>query len=345
MALRLTAGATSSFVQRGERLWVMGDNREGQLGGPELRVLTDPTPLTLESSVAGVAAGRDCTFFLSAGTVWVTGRDECGRTGLGRVGEVQARPVKVETMSGVTQVAAGDYHTLFLAEGVWVCGCNERGQLGREPESPNDCDSVPRLLSLPVVVVQVTARECHSLLRTAEGLVYAFGANDRGQLGLGHRRDQPQPTRVELVAQTVLAVGQGSYALTESGLWSWGANEFGQLGLGHALDQDKPQRVIGPTVTHVAAGRHHLLVLAPGGQVWGCGSDHQNQLGLNVDVMLSLRPLRWLHRRAVMTVGAGHYHSLVGLEDGTVLSFGLNGHGQLGMGTVGPSKGIFLYSI
>ena len=95
-----------------------------------------------------------------------------------------------------TAISAGYGHSLFLkaAGTVFAAGLNANSQLG---------DAV-RFRYLPVQVtgagsdnVAVAAGGYHSLVaKLNSGLVYAFGRNDRGQLGLGpsNQTDQRLPS-------------------------------------------------------------------------------------------------------------------------------------------------------
>ena len=112
-----------------------------------------------------------------------------------------------------------------------------------------------------VVVAAAAAGGAHTLISTAEGDVYAVGANDHGQLGVGDLFDRPTFTlvasfrdapgalfngveyRVSMGKQNVLQVMAGdasSAAITDQGkLFMWGADNKGQLGLGCAPQPEK----------------------------------------------------------------------------------------------------------
>src|SRR6266446_3143320 len=88
----------------------------------------------------------------------------------------------------------------------------------------------------------------------------------------------------------------------------------------------------------MACGAEHALVLKSDGTVlvWGNNS-HSKQLGGaiqpyfgNNDVSTSPAPVPGV--LGGVAVAAGSYHSLVLKWDGTVLAFGENGNGQLGVG-------------
>ena len=86
-------------------------------------------------------------------------------------------------------------------------------------------------------VIQVVDGYEHALALTADGQVYAWGANFYGELGTENTKPVNQPTLVPLTAlggETVVALAAGndfSLALTQNGLiYGWGRSDFGQLG-------------------------------------------------------------------------------------------------------------------
>merc|ERR1712039_57259 len=79
------------------------------------------------------------------------------------------------------------------------------------------------------VVVDVQRGKSHMLALTSNGQVYSWGANLRGQLGLGDIKPRFKPTLVEWfrnnIIQQVLAIGNASYAVSDDGLvYAWGEN-------------------------------------------------------------------------------------------------------------------------
>lgn len=101
-------------------------------------------------------------------------------------------------------------------------------------------EEVPRvvraLLGCPVRTA--AAGGAHTAALDDAGTVYAWGLNDRGQLGLGHDREEADvglPQEVPLPEKAV-AVAAGYFhtlCLGESGaVWAFGCNGKGQLGLG-----------------------------------------------------------------------------------------------------------------
>ncbi len=70
----------------------------------------------------------------------------------------------------------------------------------------------------------------------------------------------------------------------------------------------------------------------PGTSVYAWGSDIHGQLGTGLEAN-SPKPVRVKGLDGVISVAAGHDHSLALKSDGTVWAWGSNEHGQLGNGT------------
>ena len=101
-------------------------------------------------------------------------------------------PVQV-VASGVTQVAAGERHSLFLKSdgSLWAMGHNNHGQLG---------DGTNTQRNSPVKVVSanatmVTAGFEDSLFLKSDGSLWAMGKNDFGQLGDGSTTQRTSPVK------------------------------------------------------------------------------------------------------------------------------------------------------
>ncbi|EGB10965.1 hypothetical protein AURANDRAFT_62296 [Aureococcus anophagefferens] len=142
-------------------------------------------------------------------------------------------------------------------------------------------------------VLDMAAGGSHSVLACYDGNVYACGANDEGQLGVGDLVPRKLPTLVEFprdedvdegplyqsIAKhhdrlftervVVVAVACGwrhSAAISTNGAcFVWGENSNGKLGLGRDVPRaERPTRVLGGVldgvlVLHVACGTEHTL--------------------------------------------------------------------------------------
>ena len=186
----------------------------------------------------------------------------------------------------------------------------------------------------------VSANASHTLIVKADGSVWAWGANGYGQIGdnsTGTRRDLP--TAVTGLTADVVAVAAGrdhSLALKSDGtVWAWGSNANGQLGLGSASStpQKVPVQISSlPTVVAIAAGASHSLAVASDGYVWAWGLNTDGQVG---DASYTQRnsPLKLTSiAPTAVAVASRNNHSLALTSSGTVLAWGNNSSGQLGIG-------------
>ena len=243
-------------------------------------------------------------------------------------------------------VSAGDRHALALkSDGtVRAWGNDQTGQLG-----------TGRLLfaTTPIVVNGVTASTqsgspvaagaFHTVMLAQDGTLWAWGANDGGQLGDGTYSDRPAPVRVLGLSNVIAVAAGGSYtvALKDDGtVWTWGNNSFGQIGNGKTSLTDAPNstwlpaRVPGLTgVIAVAAGFGHTVAVKQNGTVWAWGLNSFGQLGDGTTVNRSSPVQISGLSNARGAVAASTAHTLVVKNDGTVWSWGANVSGELGDGT------------
>jgi alpha-tubulin suppressor-like RCC1 family protein len=323
-----------------------GDNHLGQLGDGDRISLR--TPRILPGPVDGVVqvagGGAHGVELRSDGTVWTWGVNSSGQLG-DRTRTNRLLPVRVPGLTQVVQVAAGDRDTLAVrSDGtVWAWGDNAGGQLG-------DGTRTRRLAPVRVRgltnVVRVDAGLAHGVALRGDGTVWAWGANRAGQLGDRSRTDRLTPVRVGTPSGiTQIDAGwRHTVALRRDGTaWAWGSDERGQLGDGRTTAATTPVRVAGLSgVSQVAAGGVHTLAVVAGARggvfAWGWNNNGQLGDGTRSDRHRPVR-VRGLPAPAGATpaarlVAAGSYHSMAVASDSQLWTWGDNGAGQLGDGTL-----------
>jgi alpha-tubulin suppressor-like RCC1 family protein len=244
---------------------------------------------------------------------------------------------------------------------LYAFGLNIDGQLGNEvnlnrPE-PNP---TPALVTLPGEVGPVTQAATggdFSLVVTASGQLYTFGADSYGKLGYTAGRagapptDVPTPVTLPGATGAVVQAAGGfehSLAVTSTGqLYAFGSNESGQLGVqtnsGTYERNATPTLVSLPGVTgpviKAAAGGRHSLALTASGQLYAFGNNRQGELGSAIgeggeNYSFSNPTPRLVKLPGasgpVAQIAAGAYFSLAATFTGQLYAFGENSEGQLG---------------
>lgn len=311
----LAAGEEHSLaLLNNGRVLAWGANGEGQLGNgtraaslvPTLVKAPDGAPGEL-TEVTDIAADSSTSVAVRKdGTVVVWGRMTSGQRGNGRtitdplLPSVVLKPDGTGPLTGIRAISADGGSELALTDQGTVLGWgdNTYGQLGT---------SAPPQATLPVVVT------------------------GRGNMPL---------TGVRAVA----IGGQHSAALLGDGrVLAWGRNDVSQLGDGTTKDRSQPREVLMESgrpltgVTEISSAEKHTLALLKDGSVMSWGRNTGGQLGDGTRKIRTLAtsvlgPGQQPKLRAVSHIFAAESYSVAVLQNGTVVTWGANGRGQLATG-------------
>ncbi|XP_075423808.1 secretion-regulating guanine nucleotide exchange factor isoform X2 [Ascaphus truei] len=169
--------------------------------------------------------------------------------------------------------------------------------------------------------------------RQQHQLLFAWGANSYGQLGLGNRNDVLLPQQLmafpgnQQPIKSISGGGGHSAALTDAGeLFVCGQNKDGQLGLNHNEDVScftLCAALLSSRVSKVACGWDFTVILTGSGELLSCGSNSFSQLGIPQAESCPVPKQLSVLKEKVLDVAAGLRHALALTESGQVFQWGL----------------------
>ncbi|MBC8365681.1 MAG: hypothetical protein H8E59_11835 [Actinobacteria bacterium] len=348
----LTAdGYTTCYRDKGKvRCWGMGyygalangtwkshGGRAGQVGDdlPAVDLGLDPEGRSRIAMAVANGFAHSCAV-LEEGEVACWGLNHRGQLGLGHRNNIGDQPeeigdaLRTVDLGGRPAVAvtAGYSHTCALLQGGQVVcwgdggqgrlGTGARATLGDQPGELG-LDLIPIDLGReadgePLEAIQIVAGHYHTCALLDMGRVVCWGNSGWGQIGVGGPRTiGDEVGEMGAVLDSVHLADQAPVVSVESSLnhtcarfedgavTCWGRNNYGQLGLGHADD-------IGDDPGEMGAG--------PGSVDLGSHADGGIRMAVDVAV--------------------GGSHSCAIDDTGSVLCWGRNHKGQLGVGHTKP---------
>ena len=291
-----------------------------------------------------IAGGNTHSLQIRDGSLRSFGGNAAGQLGDGStVARSMAGTVALPGAAVPVQVAAGAAHSLVLASDgqAFAFGSNASGQLGDGSTTQRN-SAVAVLMPAGMTFTTLAAGAQHSLAIGSNATVYAWGANESGQLGDGSTTQRTAPVAVGLpagITPAALAAGlQHSLALGSDGqLYGWGANLYGQLGDGSTTQRNSPVAVslaTGVSAVAVAAGDQHSLAIGSDDKLYAWGYNNRGQLGDGTTTRRTAPVVVNLPAGVTpRALAAGSLHSLALGSDGQVYAWGRNANGQLGDGS------------
>ena len=324
-----------------------GENSAGQVGvgsGPD-----EPLPTVVSSLPSPVSSPAPWWYHgcaIAAGKVWCWGSNANGKLGNGGV-PVAGTPIALPAPLGAVQVDTGDQHACArtAAGAVWCWGSNDKGACGTGALSdPGDDVTVPTATAINDATALCVGKGHSCVVRTG-GEVWCWGANDKGQLGVGFAPAATgTPTKVAGV-QGVVELGCGAGFTCGRGIDGsvscWGANDVGQLAVAGGAPSASPVPVLGLNKPAAALrlGSEHACVRLTDQTVWCWGGNSDGQVGTG-DTIDRTAPSAVLGLADTTVLSLGHRHTCAVRGDNVAFCWGDNSSGQLGVGIVGGADAL-----
>ncbi|KAK3578706.1 hypothetical protein CHS0354_008564 [Potamilus streckersoni] len=234
----------------------------------------------------GAAVSDDKNLF-----IWGHGRSH-GVMGYSPCPDIACPTLLTGSFSGkVAGVACGNNFTLmWTVDGMaFSWGSGRYGVLGQG--NSDDCPQPIKITGLQeLVIVHMDAGFAHNGAVTSDGVVYMFGRNDEGALGLGGssaHKEVTIPQRIpDIPPMTKVSCSVGEhhghtlFLARDGTVFACGDGYKGKLGFGNQQSLQRPVQIpkenfSGEFIIAVSSGGIHSAAVSQAGHLftWGCGSD------------------------------------------------------------------------
>ena len=322
---------------------------------------------TILFSFLEFSSSHSSSALTQSGRVFMWGLNDYGQLGDGST-ENKVFPNEITSQfvlsngDKIISVNLGAAHSSALTSTgrVFMWGRNSSGRLGDGTTSdisvPFEITSQFEL-SNGDKIISVNLGAAHSSALTSTGRVFMWGRNSSGQLGDGTILDKSVP--FEITSQFALSNGDKiisvtlgeshSSALTSTGrVFMWGTNSSGELGLDHSINLIKVPNEIssgyfslteGETIISLFLKHHRSSALTSNGRVFMWGSNVYGELGdasnINKNRPTEISSHFLLSENdKIVFLSLGVVHSSALSSTGRVFTWGYNGYGELGDGTI-----------
>ena len=276
---QVAAGEEYSVALDSEgNVWTWGRNNYFQIGHTGGDQYTPYKVGGLPKAIK-IAAGNYTTMVITENKeLYGWGFNGYGNIGIGSyTNKVTAS--KVVGFEDVIDVSVGKNHTMTLTSdgNVYVTGSNLYGQLGNGNEEIFKVNEFTKV-NLPDVITTIDCGELSNAVITVNGNVYTWGQNAYGQLGLGDKETQFNPTLVSgLNNIREIEIGKTNAIVRDGNgkMYITGSNIYGQLGKGTKGSSTNVTNFEMLTKIdnglRLATGDTYVVVLKEDGFVWAWG--------------------------------------------------------------------------
>ena len=230
----------------------------------------------------------------------------------------------------ITDFHTSGRHTLVLINNeLFASGENENGECTTLIKQSHIFNLTKIYIDPIIKIKNIICGFENSSFITEEQLLFAWGGNKKGQLGLGHTNYESAPSLVMIDDNTNykvfnLCLGlQHSVAITEKGVYGWGSNKHGQLLPADSTSLFLKPKFLNQAAQQIAVGTKYSLFLNSG------------QVLFNGNAFESLKVVGSfeLELQNIIAISSGWTHFLLLDNTGQIFAAGRNNFGQCSNGT------------
>ena len=243
-----SGGGAQGGIRSDDTLWVWGANTQGEGGLNDRINRSSPTQVgtTQAYSTLAMGTGGQAIALRTNGTLWVWGSNSYGQLGLNdRVN--RSSPVQLGSASNWTIVGAnwGNGYAINSIGELYGWGDNGAGGASILGDNTSISRSSPVQLGVGTTWSKIFGGTSAVAALDSTGVIYVWGNNASGQLGLNDTINRSSPVQITSVASIAWSQfsvgGQVMVGITTLGrLYSWGNNQVGYLGLNDTISRSNP---------------------------------------------------------------------------------------------------------
>lgn len=352
------SGLTSSSSGAGRGYFLIGDtNVSVDVADKQISAGQGSSPVTAKvasgsKGIANVAVSLSVTSGATLGAAsGQTGSDGKFLTTVS-VGDLWTRPGSVMRVTASSGPSTGSTTFTVLGSNALGFGYNSWNEMGDGGTPGGDNQGTGALRTSPsqflrvfpspvTQVVSCGAEDAGGSSQTTivllkDGTVWSVGGNGFGQLGTAgsSRSSWARITSLSGVVQ-ISAGAAAVYALLADGtVRAWGDNSFGQLGAAASGTMSAtPVTVPGlSNVTQLAAGTQTVFALRDDGTVSAWGRNDAGNLGSGSTSGARAQVATVTNVSGAVQIEGGAGSGFAVMSDGSVMAWGFNGSGRLGIG-------------
>ena len=283
---------TFSIVSGQVKMFVVGDNTNGELGVSDRTDRSSPVQVTgsdwADSHQSNSRESYHLIQPLTDGTLFGWGYNGQGQLGLSDTAS-RSSPTQIPGTTWASGSTGANCSMVLKTDGtLWGMGENDYGQCANPAAVSSNINSPTQV----------------------PGTTWSTGEK---KLAMSKRK-------------------WGTAIKTDGTLWTWGFGDYGNLGLNHVNHRSSPIQIPGTTWNKVTAGDYHAIATKTDGTLWTWGNGNQGKLGHNQPANLDYSsPVQIPGTTWTGDITASETASFAVKTDGTLFVWGFNNQGQLGL--------------